>query len=142
MELSRFKEAEDAFRICLSVKPDHVQCRQNFGVAHRQAALTDPDLQTKVEETKAKNTPESFFQLALHYKQGGLLDEEEHAYKECLGLDGKNVSCHYGLFQLYSAGLKQEFAEVACKNVLKYGPVQEFPTEYETCQRFLNARSY
>ncbi|WP_395820983.1 tetratricopeptide repeat protein [Archangium minus] len=142
MELSRFEDARQAFGSCVSLKSDHPQCLNNLSIAQRKAALTDSALKEFRDTQKAENTPPALFELARKYKEQGLLSEEERTYKACLKLDDKYAPCHYGLFQLYSEGHKRQSAEIACKNFLKYGSVEEFPSEMETCEKFLSAQSY
>ncbi|PTL80693.1 hypothetical protein DAT35_28055 [Vitiosangium sp. GDMCC 1.1324] len=142
MELSRFEEARQAFGSCLAIKADHPQCINNLSISQRKAALTSSGLKEFRDTQKAENTPSALFVLARKYKDQGLLSEEERTYKDCLKLDNKYAPCHYGLFQIYSDAQKRQGAEVACKNFLKYGSVEEFPTETETCEKFLSAQSY
>jgi Flp pilus assembly protein TadD len=142
MELSHFADARQAFATCVSLDNNNAQCLNNLSIAQRKAALNDAGFNEARDTLKAENNPASLFRLARKYKDQGLLSEEERTYKECLKLDGKYPPCHYGLFQLYSDGQKRQAAEVACKNFLKYGVVEEFPTEMETCEKFLSARSY
>jgi len=142
MELSRFEEAKQAFGSCVAVDAKHPQCLNNLSISQRKAALTDRALKEYRDTQKAQNDPSALFQLAQQYKEKGLLSEETRAYKDCLKLDGKYAPCHYGLFQVYSDGQQRESAQVACKNFLKYGSVEEFPSEMETCEKFLSAQSY
>jgi Flp pilus assembly protein TadD len=141
MELSRYAQARQAFSSCVALKPDHPLCLNNLSIAQRKAALTESALQEVKDTSKAENTPTSLFTLARSYHERGLLAEEERTYKDCLKLDGRYAPCHYGLFQIYSEAHKRESAVVACKNFLKYAPVEDFPTEYETCEKFISARS-
>jgi len=142
MELSRFQEARDAFGSCVAIDPKHPQCLNNLSISQRKTALTDTALREYRDTQKAQNDPSALFQLGRQYKEKGLLTEETRAYKDCLKLDGKYAPCHYGLFQVYSGSQQRQGAEVACKNFLKYGSVEEFPSEMETCEKFLGARSY
>lgn len=142
MELARYNEAVESFGSCVALKPDHAVCINNLSIAKRKAALTSSALKQFRDTQRAENSAESLFILARKYKDEGLLSDEERTYKDCLKRDGKYAPCHYGLFEIYSSSQKREHAEVACKNFLKYGSVEEFPTESETCEKFLSARSY
>jgi Flp pilus assembly protein TadD len=142
MELSRFEEARQAFGSCVALKNDHPQCINNLSIAQRKAALTSSALKEYRDTQKAENSPEALHALALKYKERGLLSEETRTYKECLKLDGKYAPCHYGLFLIYSDAQQRPAAEVACKNFLKYGSVEDFPVESEKCEKFLSAQSY
>lgn len=142
MELSRFDEARQAFGSCVSLNPKHAQCLNNLSIAQRKEALTNSGMREYRDTQQAENTPEGLFQLGRKYKEKGLLSEETRTYKKCLELDGKYAPCHYGLFQIFFDSHKRESAEVACKNFLKYGSVEEFPAEMETCEKFLGAQSY
>jgi lipoprotein NlpI len=132
----------ESFGSCVALKPDHAACLNNLSIAKRKEALTNSALKSMRDTQRAENTAESLFILARKYKDEGLLSEEERTYKECLKRDGKYAPCHYGLFEIYSSGQKRQHAEVACKNFLKYGSVEDFPTESETCDKFLSAKSY
>jgi Flp pilus assembly protein TadD len=142
MELSRFEEAKQAFGSCVALNDKHSQCLDNLSIAQRKAALTNSAMNEFRDTQKAENTPSALFLLAQKYKERGLLSEQERAYKECLKLDARYAPCHYGLFQVYSDSHKRPSAEVACKNFVKYGSVEDFPTEMETCEKFLSAQSY
>jgi tetratricopeptide (TPR) repeat protein len=142
MELARYAEAVESFASCVAVKPDHAVCLNNLTIAKKKAALVDSGLKQFRDTQRAENSAESLFELARKYKDEGLLADEERTYKECLKRDGKYAPCHYGLFEIYSSGQKRQHAEVACKNFLKYGSVEDFPMESETCEKFLSAKSY
>lgn len=142
MELSRFPDAVQSFSSCVALKPDHAACLNNLSIAKRKDALTNSALRGLRDTQRAENTAESLFVLARKYKDEGLLSEEERTYKDCLKRDGKYAPCHYGLFEIYSTSQKRQHAEVACKNFLKYGSVEDFPTESEACEKFLSAKSY
>ena len=142
LELGRSDLARQSFSSCVNLKSDHAQCLNNLSIAQRKAALSDPDLKEFRDTQKAENTPESLLALARKYKEQGLLSEEERTYKDCLKVDGKFPACHWGLFQIYSGSHKSKAAEAACKNFVKYASVEDFPTEMETCEKFLNAQSY
>jgi Tfp pilus assembly protein PilF len=141
MELGRFREAKDSFSSCLAIKADHPLCLNNLSIAQRKDALNNATVMEEKDTAKAENTAPALYTLAQSYRQRGLLAEEERTYKDCLKLDGRYAPCHYGLFQIFSEAHKRESAVVACKNFLKYAPVEDFPTEYETCEKFLSARS-
>lgn len=142
MELGRYEDAVQSFGSCVALKPEHAVCMNNLSIAKRKAALTNSAFKDFRDTQRAENTAESLFVLARKYKDEGLLSEEERTYKECLKRDGRYAPCHYGLFELYSTSEKRKHAEVACKNFLKYGSVEEFPMESETCEKFLSAQSY
>ncbi len=142
LELGRYAQARQSFSACVSLEPTHAQCLNNLSIAQRKAATSDPELKEFRDTQKAENTPESLLALAHRYKEQGLLSEEERTYKDCLKIDGKFPACHWGLFQIYSGSHKGKAAEAACKNFMKYAGVEEFPTEMETCEKFLNAQSY
>ena len=56
-------------------------------------------------------------------------------------MDGKYVPCHYGLFLIFKQDGKATDASVACQNVLKFAPVEDFPAEVDICRRHLGAGS-
>jgi len=142
MELSRFQEARDAFGSCVALNDKHPQCLNNLSISQRKASLKDAGMKEFRDTQKAQNDPSALFALGRQYKEKGLVSEETRAYKDCLKLDAKYAACHYGLFQVYANGQQRQGAEVACKNFLKYGSVEEFPSEMETCEKFLGAQSY
>jgi Flp pilus assembly protein TadD len=142
MELSRFEDARQSFASCVALQNDNPLCLNNLSIAQRKAALTNSALREYRDTQRAENTPNALFELARKYRSQGLLAEEERAYKDCLKLDGRFALCHYGLFQLYSESQKRPSAEVACKNFLKYGALEEYPDEMQTCEKFLGAQSY
>ncbi|WP_224369381.1 tetratricopeptide repeat protein [Hyalangium versicolor] len=137
MELSRFAEAKDAFATCVNLAPKNPQCLNNLAIAQRKASLTDSAMKEMKDTQTAENTAPSLFILAQNYNEKGMVSEEEKTYKKCLRLDGKYAPCHFGLFKIYQEAQKRDAATIACKNFLKFGTAEEFPTETETCERFL-----
>jgi Flp pilus assembly protein TadD len=137
MELSRFAEAKDAFATCVTLDQKNPQCLNNLAIAQRKAALTDSAMKEMKDTQVAENTAPALYMLAKEQNEQGLVDQEERSYKKCLRLDGKYAPCHFGLFKIYSEAKKRDAATIACKNFLKYGTADEFPTEIETCEKYL-----
>lgn len=141
-ELSRFNEAREAYGNCLRLEPKNPECLNNITIAHKKGALADSALKEVRDTQQAENTAPALYLLARKYHEQGLLAEEQRAYKKCLTLDGKYAPCHYGLYELYSDEHKQDAAEVACKNFLKYATAEEYPTEFQRCEKFLASDTY
>lgn len=137
MELSRFAEAKDAFATCVTLDQKNPQCLNNLAIAQRKAALTDSAFKEMKDTNTAENTPASLYVLARQQGEQGLVDQEERTYKKCVRMDGKYAPCHFGLFKIYADAKKKDAATIACKNFLKYGTADEFPTEIETCEKYL-----
>ncbi|MBU8894981.1 tetratricopeptide repeat protein [Corallococcus sp. M34] len=142
LDQSRFVEAREAFGNCVRLDEQNSSCLNNLAVAQRKAALTDSALKELKDTQTAENSAPALYLLARQYKDKGLLSEEESAYKKCVKLDAKFAPCHFGLFQIFSEAHKQPHAEAACKNFMKYGTAEEFPTEYQTCEKFLNSAAF
>ncbi|HZI14689.1 MAG TPA: tetratricopeptide repeat protein [Myxococcus sp.] len=142
MELSRFPEAREAFANCTQLEPNNSSCVNNLALVQRKAALTDAAFKELKDTQQAENSAPALYMLARQYRERGLLAEEESTYKKCVKLDGKFAPCHYGLFQLFSDARKKQHAEIACKNFLKYGTSEEFPTEYQTCEKYLSNATF
>jgi Flp pilus assembly protein TadD len=138
MELSRFAEAKDAFSTCVSLDQKNSQCLNNLAIAQRKAALTDSALKEMKDTQMSEDTAPALYLLAKGYNDKGLVAEEERTYKKCLRKDGKYAPCHYGLYKIYAEAQKKDAATIACKNFLKFGNAEEFPTEVETCEKFLS----
>ncbi len=137
MELSRFGEAKDAFATCVTLDQKNPQCLNNLAIAQRKAALTESALKEAKEMDPGENSAPALYLLARQQSEQGLVDKEERTYKKCLRLDGKYAPCHYGLFRIYSEAKKKDAATIACKNFLKYGTAEEYPTEIEMCEKYL-----
>lgn len=142
MELSRFPEARESFANCAQLDPQNSSCVNNLALAQRKTALTDAAFKELKDTQQAENSAPALFMLARQYREKGLLAEEESTYRKCVKLDAKFAPCHFGLFQLYSDAHKQESAQVACKNFLKYGTSEEFPSEYQTCEKFISDATF
>ncbi|NMO22595.1 tetratricopeptide repeat protein [Pyxidicoccus fallax] len=142
MELSRFPEAREAFANCTRLEPNNTSCVNNLSLAQRKTALTDAAFKELRDTQQAENSAPALFMLARQYREKGLIAEEEGTYRKCVKLDGKFAPCHFGLFQIFSDAHKRESAEVACKNFLKYGTSEEFPTEYQTCEKYLSDATF
>jgi tetratricopeptide (TPR) repeat protein len=142
MDQSRFTEAREAFGNCVRLDEQNSSCLNSLAVAQRKAALTDSALKELKDTQTAENSAPALYLLARQYRDKGLLAEEETAYRKCVKLDAKFAPCHYGLFQIYSDAHKQQHAEAACKNFMKYGTSEEFPTEYQACEKFLSSSTF
>ncbi len=108
---------------------------------NRKAKLLDPTLK-EIQQTQAvENTAPALYQLATQYRDRGLRNEEERAYKKCLKLDAKYAPCHFGLYQIFSDDRRDKDATTACKNFLKFGTAEDYPSEIESCEKFLSANA-
>ncbi|WP_342380867.1 tetratricopeptide repeat protein [Myxococcus stipitatus] len=142
MELGRFADAREAFGNCLQINPKATSCTNNLALAQRKAALTDKAFKEIKDTQQAENSAPALFMLARQFREKGLLAEEEATYRKCVKLDGKFAPCHYGLFELYQEANKHEHAGVACKNFLKYATSEEFPTEYQSCEKYMSNATF
>lgn len=142
MELSRFGDAKEAFATCVRLEPTNPQCVNNLSIAQRKAALVDSVAKEERDTLAAEDSADGQYMIALQHQEKGLVAEEERAYKKCLRKDGKYPRCHFGLFKIYSDAQKRDAATIACKNFLKYGTEEEFPSETDTCKRFLADDTY
>jgi Flp pilus assembly protein TadD len=142
MELGRFPEAKEAFGSCVRLDEKNPQCLNNLTISTRKAALASSALKELKDTSEAESSSAALYLLARQYREKGLMAEEERTYKKCINLDKKFAPCHFGLHEIYVDYHKQESAEVACKNFLKYGSAEEFPTEYQRCEKFLSSNAY
>ncbi|MCP3060558.1 tetratricopeptide repeat protein [Myxococcus sp. K38C18041901] len=142
MELGRFVDAREAFANCIQLDAKLTSCVNNLALAQRKAALTDAGLREVKDTQQAENSAPALYTLARTFREKGLLAEEETTYKKCVKLEGKYAPCHFGLFELFQDANKHEHAEVACKNFLKYATSEEFPTEYQTCEKYLSNATF
>lgn len=136
-EQGKFCEAKDAYTSCIEADARHPDCRNNAAIVARKCALVDPVVKEAKQNAVAADSAAGLYQLALQYREKGLLNEEERTYKKCLKKDERFTACHYGLFLLYREAHKDAGAQAACKNVMKFGNSEEFPGETTTCERFL-----
>jgi Flp pilus assembly protein TadD len=142
MEAGKYQEAADAFTSCIEADGRNAPCRNNVTIARRKAALLDPTLKEVKEDASGANTPNKQFQLARNYREKGLKDEERRAYIKCVKLDPKFAACHYGLYELYSDDHRDKEAKIACQNFLKFATQDEFPKEFESCEKYVAASQY
>ncbi|MCP3097636.1 tetratricopeptide repeat protein [Myxococcus sp. K15C18031901] len=142
LEVARFPEAREAFANCVQLDPKATSCINNLALAQRKAALTDAGMKELRDTQQAENSAPALFMLARQYREKGLLAEEESTYKKCVKLDAKFAPCHFGLFQLFQDADKHEHAQVACKNFMKYATAEEFPTEYQSCEKYLSNATF
>ncbi len=141
-EAGKYTEARDAFTSCLEADPDHAQCRNNAALMNRKGALLDPSLKEVKETLTGQNTAESQFQLARNYRDKGLKNEEERAYRKCVKLDGKYAPCYYALYELYQEDRRDKDAKVACQNFLKFASREESAKEIDSCEKYVGSETY
>jgi len=141
-ESGKYQEAKDAFTSCLEADHDNVPCRNQVALVARKAQLLDPTLKEVRETQLAENTAPAMYQLGITYRERGLRAEEERAYRKCVKLDGRYAACHYGLFLIYKEDRRDQEAMIACKNFLKFAASDEFPSEVETCEKYVNSAAF
>lgn len=141
-EAGRYGEAKDAFTSCLEADPKHAQCRSNLALMNRKDALLQPSLKEAKELAEGTLTADSLYTLARTFREKGLRNEEERAYRRCVKLDGRYAPCHYGLYEIYLEDRRSQEATIACKNFLKFAPLEEFPKETRDCEKFLGSNQY
>ena len=141
-EEGKFCEAKDAYTSCIEANPNHPQCRNNAAVVARKCALVDPVVEEAKQNAVAADSAAGLYQLALQYREKGLLNEEERTYKKCLKKDERFAACHYGLFLLFREARKDKEARIACQNFVKFANSEEFPEEMATCERHVAEGAY
>ena len=141
-DAGKYTEAKDAFTSCLEADPENIPCRNNVALVSRKAQLLDPTLKEVREQQLTENTAPALYQLSLTYRDKGLKEEEERTYRKCVRLDGRYAPCHYGLFLIYKEDRRDKEAVIACKNFLKFAAQDEFPSEYESCERFVSSTAF
>lgn len=141
-ESGKFCEARDAYTSCIEANNDNAQCRNNAAIVQRKCALVDPVVQEAKENTQSPDSAEMLYVQARTFKEKGLLNEEERAYKKCLKKNSKYAQCHFGLYELYKDARKDKETQIACKNFLKFASAEEFPTEIATCERVVSSDTY
>lgn len=137
MESGKPCEGKDAYSTCIETDEANAQCRNNIIVAEKKCALLDRAMVDVKERQAGTRTPQSEYSAALQYKEKGLVNDEERAYKRCLKYDPKFVLCHYGLFELYKDRSDSRNATIACKNFLKYASESDFATQVSACQQYV-----
>ncbi len=137
MELGLFTEAAEAYTSCIEAKGNQAQCRNNLAIANRKKGLADPGFKEKERVQGDEKTAAGQYALALNAKQLGLRDKEERAYKKCTKLDPKFAPCHFGLFEIYVDDRRDRDAQRECKDFTRHADAQEFPKEYERCEKYL-----
>jgi Tfp pilus assembly protein PilF len=137
MEAGKPCDAKDSFSSCIEVDGNNAACRNNIIVAEKKCKLQDKAL-TDVKERQAGNkTPEGEYAAALEYREKGMANDEERAYKRCLKYDPKFPQCHFGLFEIFKARADEKNASVACKNFLKFASESDFKHQVATCQQYV-----
>ena len=137
MEAGKPCDAKDSFSSCIEVNSESAECRNNIIVAEKKCSLQDVALQDVKEHEAGNKTPETEFNAALKYKDQGLVNDEERAYKRCLKYDPKFAQCHWGLFEIFKARADEKKATIACKNFLKFANENDFPQQVETCKTYV-----
>ena len=84
-----------------------------------------------------RELPEGEYTAALEYKDKGMANDEERAYKRCLKYDPKFPQCHFGLFEIFKGRADEKNATSACKNFLKFANETDFKQQVATCQQYV-----
>jgi Flp pilus assembly protein TadD len=137
MELGRPCDGKDAFSTCIEVDENNPQCRNNIVLAEKRCMLQDKAFVDLKERQAGNKTPQSEYAAGLQFREKGLLNDEERAYKRCVRFDPKFVQCHFGLFELYKNRSDERNATIACKNFLKFANETDFQTQLATCRQYV-----
>ncbi|MER2565583.1 MAG: tetratricopeptide repeat protein [Myxococcaceae bacterium] len=130
-------DAKDAYSSCIEADANNILCRNNIINAEKKCKLQDKALTDVKERAAGQKTPESEYSAALKFRQEGLVNDEERAYKRCLKYDPKFVLCHFGLFELFKNRSDEKLASTACKNFLKFANETEYQSQVATCQQYV-----
>jgi len=95
-----------------------MRVRNNLAAAHRQCALTAPDLKEIKDDAAKENSPATLYKLGLAEREKGLVPEAERRFKKCIKLDGRFGLCHCAL---------AEMARQEARNDEGQGELQEVP---------------
>ena len=137
MEAGKPCDAKDAFSSCIEVNSESAECRNNIIVAEKKCKLQDKALDDVKDRQEGNKTPETEYTAALKYREEGLVNDEERAYKRCLKYDPKFAQCHYGLFEIFKARADEKKATIACKNFLKFANEADFGQQVEICKTYV-----
>jgi Tfp pilus assembly protein PilF len=137
VELGKPCDAKDAFSSCIEADANNIICRNNIINAEKKCKLQDKALVDVKERAAGQKTPESEYSAALKFREQGLVNDEERAYKRCLKYDPKFVLCHFGLFELFKARSDERNASTACKNFIKFASENEYQAQVTTCQQYV-----
>jgi Tfp pilus assembly protein PilF len=130
-------DAKDAYSSCIESDEKYAPCRNNIILAQKRCGLQDKALQDVKQRQAGAKTAEGEYAAARDYKEKGLANDEERAYKRCLKYDAKFAPCHYGLFELYKSRSDEKLATIACKNFLKFAQETEFQAQVDTCRQYV-----
>ncbi len=137
MDAGKPCDGKDAYTSCIETDGDNPQCRNNIVVAEKKCKLQDKALDDVKSRATGEKTPQSEYAAAVQFKDKGLVNDQERAYKRCLKYDPKFALCHYGLFEMYKDRSDEKLATVACKNFLKFASESEFKGQVATCQQYV-----
>lgn len=137
MEAGRPCDGKDAFSTCIETDEGNAQCRNNIILAEKRCALQDKALADVRGRQAGTKTPQTEYAAALEFKERGLLNAEERAYKRCLKYDAKFAPCHFGLFELYRNRSDERNATIACKNFLKFAAEADFSSQVAVCHQYV-----
>ncbi len=137
MENGKPCDGKDAFTTCIETDGGNAACRNNIIVAEKKCRLQDKAVQDVKEHQAGTKTPESEYTAALQYREKGLVNDEERAFKRCIKYDPKFVQCHFGLYEMYRNRADERGATIACKNFLKFASETEFQAQVDTCKQYV-----
>lgn len=137
MEAGKPCDAKDSFSSCIESDGNNVMCRNNIINAEKKCKLQDKALDDVKQRAAGQKTPESEYSAALKFREQGLVNDEERAFKRCLKYDPKFVLCHFGLFELFRNRSDEKLATTACKNFLKFANESEYQSQVATCQQYV-----
>lgn len=137
MEAGQPCDGKDSYTACIEIDGNNAECRNNIIIAEKKCALQSKALDDLKQKQAGLKTPESEYIAAVQYKDKGLVNDEERAYKRCLRYDTKFPQCHFGLFEIYKNRSDERNATIACKNFLKFANESDFRAQMATCQQYV-----
>lgn len=111
IQIGKLDEAIEAYKKCISFKPDYVDAYLNLGVAYKNQGKFDEAIEVYKKCISLKpNYAAAYENLGVAFKNKGNLDKAVEAFKKAISLKPDHANIYYNMGNVLSDQLKLEEA--------------------------------
>jgi tetratricopeptide (TPR) repeat protein len=136
----KFCESAQAFRDCLGIEADNVECRQNLPEANKRCALLDPSIKTPVDQPPNAEGALALYRLGMDQLAKGLSGDAERTFRRCVKAEPPVADCYCQLGKMSRDDARPDDEAKFCKRCVKLSATDHQTEEKRACEKLLGAQ--
>ncbi len=140
LKLGKFCEAGEAFRDCLQIDADSVECRQNIVQATRRCSLMDASVREARDQAESHDSSEALYRLGMEQLSKGLAGDAERSFRRCIRGEPPIADCYCQLSKLARDDARAQDEASFCKKCVKLSGEDQHSAERRDCEKLLGAQ--